>query len=302
VTVHGEAALIPSETKSDAAQALARYTKTYNKAVRSFDARTIAAAESGPLGATDQATLRAYRATRTGDNPNYKPISLTDPHFYIPRQRGWPKWFVAVATYNGSARERWLMVFQRSSSQEPWRASYMASVPKSAIPRFAVDSEGYAEPVAPNASDLVVSPGAISKAYVDYLQEDGRGSEVFAGGFATSQLRESRQRAAATADYRLQYADQPAPSDEFAPVALRMKNGGALVFFATHHVQRYVYRTGFTPDIPATTKALMTGTIKDSLTLGQIGRATVKVPPKSAANRKVSFLNLLINLVTAKGQ
>jgi hypothetical protein len=302
VTVHGEQALIPSGTTSDAAAALTRYARTYNKAARTFDAQTMGTVETGPLGTADQATLRAYRATRKGDNPGFKPVSLTDPHFYIPRQRGWPKWFVAVATYNHSDRTRWLLVFQRHTSREAWRASYMASVSKTAVPRFAVDGEGYAEPVAADASGLAVPPGSLSKAYSDYLEKGGKGSDVFADGFATSQLLADRQNAS-TADYRLQYADQPAPADEFPPVALRTQDGGALVFFATHHVERYVYRVGLTPDdIPAITQALTTGTVKESLTLGQIGRSTVIVPPKSAARRKVTFLNLFVNLVTAKGE
>jgi hypothetical protein len=302
VTVHGERALIPSGTKSDATRALARYTAAYNKAAKTFDAQAIATVESGPLGATDEATLRAYRATRTGDNPNYQPATLTDPKFYIPRQVGWPKWFVVVATYNDNTRNRWVMVFQRAGSQEAWRASYMASVPKSSVPRFATDGEGYAEPVAANASDLLVSPGALSKAYTDYLEKGDEGSDAFADGFATSDLRESRAQAAVTADYRVQYADQPAPADEFAPVALRTKDGGAFVFFATHHVERYVYRADLTPEVPPTTRALMTGTPKHTLTLGQVGRAAVTVPPKSKVGGKVQFLNLIINLVTAKGE
>lgn len=301
MTVHGERALIPSGTKSDATRAVTRYTAAYNKAAKTFDAQTIATVETGALGTTDQATLRAWRATRTGDNPSFKPISLTDPHFYIPRQRGWPKWFVAVATYNGSARWRWLLVFQRSSTQDAWRASYMAQLPKNQVPRFATDGEGYAEPVAANASDLLIAPGSLSKAYTDYLQKGDKGSDVFADGFATSGLRASRAQNARTADYRLLYADQPAPADEFAPVALRTKDGGALVFFATHQVEKYVYAAGLTPEVPVVTRALMTGTPEHTLTLGQIGRAAVEVPPKSKADGKVTFVNLVLNLVAAKG-
>lgn len=301
VTVHGERALIPSATRSDAAGALSRYTTIFDQAAKTFDAQAIATAETGPLGTTDQAGLRALRATRTGDNPDYAPVTLTDPRFYIPRQRGWPKWFVTVATYNGSPTIRWLLVFQRGGSQEAWRASYLASVQKWAVPRFATDGEGYAEPVAADASDLLVAPGALSGDYTRYLDKGTEGSDVFATGFATTQLRASRAKSATTAEYRLQYADEPAPAGEFPPVALRTSDGGALVFFATHHVQRYVYRTDLTITVPDTIKALMTGTARHTLTLGQIGRAAVTVPPRSAPGGKVTFLNLFINLVAAKG-
>jgi hypothetical protein len=306
VAVHGERALVPGLTKAEAAKVLDHFTEVDNKAGRALDAELVTTIETGPLGVADRAGLRALRATSPGGNPDFQDLQLTDPQFLIPRQRGWPKWFVADAAANrGGAR--WLLVFQRGGVREAWKASYVAAVPPSSVPRFATDAEGYAEPVSANASDLLVRPADLSAAYTGYLQKGGGrgsggqgGSAVFADGAATSGWLATRAKSARTADYVKQYADQPAAGGQFPPVALRTEDGGALVFFASHHQERTTYRAGLTPPVSATTRALMTGTAEHSVTLVQIGREAVTVPPKSAGG-KVTFLDLILNLVAAKG-
>lgn len=89
MTVHGERALIPSATRTEAAKALARFTEVNNEANKKLDAKLIATVESGPLGAVDGAGLRARNTATPGGNPDFKALGLRDPRFLIPRQVGW---------------------------------------------------------------------------------------------------------------------------------------------------------------------------------------------------------------------
>lgn len=307
MTVHGERALVPSVTKADAAKALAHFAEVNNEANKNLDARLIATVETGPLGAVDEAGLTARHATAPGGNPDFRELILSDADFLIPRQVGWPKWFVADAAVGvggaAPAANRWLLVFERAAASEGWRASYVAVFRAGSLPRFAHDADGRVEAVPEAGSGLLVEPGALSKAYAGYLGKgDAKDTSVFAPGSATSQQISERAKGARTADSATQYADQPATNDEFAPVALRTEDGGALVFFASHHTAKItMLRPGVAPPVNAYTKALMTGAAKKSVTLGRVARQAVVVPAKKDGGRIV-FRSRVIGLVAARGE
>ncbi|MFD3456527.1 hypothetical protein ACFWVC_30690 [Streptomyces sp. NPDC058691] len=294
-------------TKADAAKALAHFTEVNNKANKSLDARLIATVETGPLGAVDEAGLTARHAAQPGGNPDFKELSLSDADFLIPRQVGWPKWFVADAAVGvGDAApgaNRWLVVFQRDDASKAWRASYVSVFRTGSLPRFARDADGLVEAVPAAGSGLLVEPGALSKAYAGYLDKgDAKDTSVFAPGAATSQQIAERAKGARTAASATQYADQPATNGEFAPVALRTADGGALVFFASHHTAKItMLRPGVAPPVNAYTKALMTGTPKKSVTLGRVARQAVVVPAKKDGGQVV-FRSRIVGLVAARGE
>lgn len=308
MTVHGERALIPSVTKAEAAEALDRFTEVNNKANKDFDAKLIATVESGPLAAVDVAGLRARHAVEPGGNRDFKPLSLNDPRFLIPRQVGWPKWFVAdVAPRTGGSgpgANRWLMVFERGGAHEAWQVSYVAAVRASAVPEFTRDAQGYVEPVAAEDSGLAVDPAELGRAYTDYLAKgDAKDTSVFAPGASTSELVAGRAKSTRTAQSATQFADQPATEGAFAPLGLRTKGGGALVFFVTHHTAKItMLRAGVAPQIDAYTRALMTGTLETSVTLGRVARQAVLVPPEKDGDGRVVFLARTIGLVAARGE
>lgn len=308
MTVHGERALVPSVTKAEAAAALDRFTEVNNRANKNLDAKLIATVESGPLGAVDGAGLRARHAVEPGGNSGFKPLRFTDPTFLIPRQVGWPKWFVADAAPqvggSGSAGNRWLMVFERGGAREAWRVSYVASVGASAVPAFARDARGYVEPVTAQGSGLVVEPHELSGAYTGYLAKgDAKDASVFAPGSSTSELIAGRAKSARTAQSATQFADQPAAQGDFAPLGLRTEDGGALVFFATHHTAKItMLRAGVSPQVDVYTKALMTGAAKKSVTLGRVARQAVLVPAEKDGGGQVVFLARTVGLVAARGE
>lgn len=298
VTVHGERAYIPSVRPGEAAKVLAGFAAGNNAAVRAYDAGRITKGEAGPLGAIDEAGVRAKHAASPQGNPSYSPLRLSGAKYWIPRQRGWPKFFVAD-TANNRGPDRWLLVFRRQSADAPWKADFLAVYAAGQEPSFATDKDGYAQALPLAGTDLLIQPGQMSAAYTAYLQH-GTGTS-FAPGALTTQLRAVRARDARTANSVTQYLDQPAQGGDFDPVALRTKDGGAVVFFATRHQSRSTYRAGYRLTVDPDTRALMTGTPHTSVTLSRVAQEAATVPGGGGTGQVV-VLSRLVGLVAAKGE
>ncbi|BBA97034.1 hypothetical protein RVR_2593 [Actinacidiphila reveromycinica] len=312
VTVHGERALIPSIRPAEAAKVLADFAAQNNKATRSYDQQAIDAVEAGPLGAIDQAGVRAKHANNPDGNKGYSALEFSDARYFVPEQRGWPKFFVAEARTNRNGDARWLLAFRRSGPGRPWMADFLGVAASDALPDFALDKDGHAEAVPLAGTDLLVQPGQLSAQYASYLdggtgggKDDGKNGAaaagVFADGPATSGLKDSRAKSARTASTVTQYADQPDVSGDFAPVALRTTDGGAVVFFGSRHQSRATFRADHPLTLDADTKALTTGTPRTSITLSRVAQSMVEVPPRKAGT-KVVFVSYLTGLVSAKGE
>jgi hypothetical protein len=312
VTVHGEREIVPAATRAEAAKALNAYTRASDKANRALDPGPASRVETGALAAIDQAGLRARGKVTPEGNPDHTPLELTDARFTIPKQAGWPKFFLADADNNRDSN-RWLFVFLRDGADRPWRAAYLSVLSADEMPKFAEDKDGWAEAV-PNGPDsgLALAPGRLSRTYANYLDVSGKrsgqdkaGASRFAPGPATTGLRAQRTSQLRTPRYWTQYDDQPARAPQYTPVALRTEDGGALVFFATHHTQRRTMAQGFRigrigdPNI----KALMKGEPEKSLTLIKLSEAAVTVPAKKdGGDAKITFLHRLEGLTEARGE
>ncbi|SEO25258.1 hypothetical protein [Actinacidiphila rubida] len=304
MTVHGERALIPSVAPDEAAKVLAGFATVDNEATKAWDPQLLARIETGPLGAIDGAGVRAKHVNNPGGNPKFSPLTFSDTKYWIPRQVGWPKFFVAdTATNHAAAGSRWLMVFRRDAASEPWRAAYLAVAAEGTLPRLATDGDGHVVPVPADGGGLLLAPGTLGTAYTGYLQH-GTGADRFAKGAATSTLRANRGDQARTPNSVTQYADQPADDGDFAPVALRTQDGGALVFFGTRHQAKSTYRAGYNLSIDPDTRALMTGTPRTSVTLSHVGQQMVTVPKAGATGPggQVVFISRLVGLVGAAGE
>ncbi|WP_432040182.1 hypothetical protein [Streptomyces cucumeris] len=301
MTVHGERENIPSVDRAEAPEALKRFTDTYNKAYRELDPSLAGQVETGPLEAMTTADLKAQHANKPEGNPGFPALELTGARYRIPKQVGWPKFFVADT---GSNRDdnRWLFVFTRAGADEPWKAAYLSILSQDEVPDLATDKDGWARPVAvrDTARELAVRPDRLSAEYTDYLMT-GKGG-TFADGQATSSIRATRKKFLRTPKFWTEYIDTPAQGGRYAPVGLRTQDGGALVFFSSHHRQKQTMAKGFRPNPDAQIKALMTGEAKKSVTLTRISEAAVRVPAKDAADPKVVFLNRLEGVTAAKGE
>lgn len=300
MTVHGETAVIPAVGESEAQKALDKFTATHNKSSQNLDAKLNATVEAGALGAIDQAGLKSRRKVDGEKNKDHTPLKLTDPRFFIPEQAGWPKSFVADTASSASEGNRWLLVFQRDSAEAAWKATYLAVVPEGEVPDFAVDKEGYAQEVPEiSGSKLAVPPAKLSRTYTRYLKE---GEGDFAPGTHTSVLREQREKAAKQEGVRTEWADLPAKPPQFTPFGLRTKNGGALVFFASHHQTKQTVAKGYSPKVKDPyVKALMTGTPKQSITYVRMSSQAVTVPAAKDGG-DLAFVSRTTGLISARGE
>ncbi|MEU6095322.1 hypothetical protein [Streptomyces sp. NPDC047079] len=297
VVVHGEREVVPTATRAEAAHALKDFLTAYNKADKTYDRSQDADRVTGALAAIDGGKLEAGHRNNPNGNPGHVPLKLSDATFTIPKKAGWPRWFVADTHANkGSVDAHWLFVFTRSDPDKVWAVSYLTILGADDVPTFEKDKDGWAEPVTADDTALAVRPRGLSAAYTSYLRNGG---DAFAPGTHTSQWRDTRLKNARKPGLARQYLDEPLTSGTYAPVGLRTTDGGALVFFATRHYEKQTAAPGVNINVSdANIKALVTGEVKQSLTLEFVSNQAVLDP----ARGKVRFLSRVVGLTGAKGE
>ncbi|MEU3779001.1 hypothetical protein [Streptomyces sp900129855] len=296
VVVHGEREVLPAATKAEAAKAIEQFTTAYNKADKAYDSSLDAEYTTGALGIIDAARLKAGHVNSPDGNPQHTPLVLSDVKYTIVQKAGWPRWFIADAKGNKGGNARWLMVFTRGEMAEPWQATYLTLVEPGSVPAFQTDADGVAEAVPADTAGLALPPEDLSKDYAAYLQS-GKGS--FADGAYTNAMRDTRAKNAIKPGLVTQYIDQQLTEGDYAPLAVRTADGGALVFFTTHHYMKQTAAAGATvPTSNRNVQALTTGEVKQSLTMEFVASGVAVDPAKG----KVSVLSRLEGLTGAKGE
>ncbi|MEV0018917.1 hypothetical protein [Streptomyces tendae] len=296
VVVHGEREVLPSATRAEAAKALEQFTTAYNAADKAYDASLDADHTTGALAAIDSARLKAGAANHPDGNPAHEPLELTDAKFTIPKKAGWPRWFVADTKANKGGTARWLLVFTRGGLDDAWEAAYLTLVAPGKVPEFKTDQDGWAEAVPANATDVSVPPADLSKDYTTYLQDGGK---TFADGVHTSSWRALREKRSTRPGLVTQYIDEPLANGDYAPLALRTEDGGALVFFTSRHFEKQTAARG--ASVPTPNKdvlALTDGEIKQSLTMEFVSNEVALDP----ADGQVSVLGRIQGLTSGKGE
>ncbi|WP_327716747.1 hypothetical protein OG381_15855 [Streptomyces sp. NBC_00490] len=301
VVVHGEREVLPATTRAEAAEALREFTAAYNNADKTYDSSLDADHVTGPLADIDAARLKAGRANSPQGNTAHTPLKLADAKYTIPKKAGWPRWFVADTAANKGGSARWLFVFTRDGLDEPFQVAYLTLVAPDDVPQFKTDTDGWAEAVPANSTELSVAPQQLSQGYATYLQ-NGEG-RTFAAGAHTSGWRAQRTKDAKKPGRATQYIDESLTNGDYAPLALRTKDGGALVFFSTRHFMKQTAYAGTTlPDQNAAVDALTTGEVKQSLTMEFVSNEVALDPAKGADGGQVSVLGRIQGLTAAKGE
>ncbi|MFI8928143.1 hypothetical protein ACIG3E_10775 [Streptomyces sp. NPDC053474] len=296
VTVHGEREVIPTATKAEASRALKEFLRAYNKADRAYDPALDAARVTGPLGAINQAGLKARRAQHPDGNARHVPLRFTDVKYAVPKKAGWPRFFVVDALSNRKPHGyRWLIVFTRAGGDQLWEATYLNLVRPDRIPDLKRDEDGYVEPVAADRAGLALAPRRLGAAYTAFLKSGG---DAFAPGPHTTQWKAARDKNGKRLGLAVQYLDEPRNTGAFAPIGLRTRDGGALVFFSTHHYEKQTASKGLTVSVEPDVKALMKGEAKQSVTLERVSNQ-VSLTPR--AKGEVTILGRMQGLVGAKG-
>ncbi|KUL38782.1 hypothetical protein ADL22_17210 [Streptomyces sp. NRRL F-4489] len=300
MTVHGEREILPAVSKTSAAKALQHFTEGFNKSNRTLDPSVNPSYEGGALLAINQAEIKAAHGLRPDGNPGFAPLAFTDTHFTVPKQKGWPRFFVADGLSNRKGRDgrniRWYLVFSRDSLREKWRAVYLATFPQNKAPELKITG-GYAEAVpVDGSSGLTVDPGKLSEAYADYLNT-GKG-DAFAPGPETDKLRAWRAGQANQPGARILWQDQ---ASELPPVALRTADGGALVFFSTVYHQQKTVSKGLTITVPPELRGIVEGPAAKAsrMAFTTVSGQAVIVPAKSTGG-KITVLDRIEAKTSAK--
>jgi hypothetical protein len=233
-------------TTAQAGQVFASYAAVAGRAAASGDA---ALALSNVTGVQKTAITTQLKAAQSGAGALTR-YRYGTPVFYLPRQGGYPRWFVAsvprtLVGKDGSpggtgwlplaATGQVLMVFQQGSATSPWLLSSTSQLPAGVtVPPLATDSAGYVATVPLNSGAQLARPDTTAPLQAAVV-DDGPASpaaKVVAAGDLTTGL----YAAART-------AQTPPPGDvyqwelegtHYANLALRTADGGALVFYAMY--------------------------------------------------------------------
>jgi hypothetical protein len=236
----------PEVTTAQAARVFASYVAVSDRAASTGDATL---ALSSVTGVQKTAITTQLKAARSGAGALTR-YSYGTPAFYLPRQDGYPRWFVAsvrrtlvgrpgspggTAGVPLAAAGQVLMVFQQGSATSPWLLSSTSQVPPGeSVPALATDSAGYVTAVPLSSGAQLARPdtaGPLQAAVVDDGPASAAAKVVAAGDLTTGIY--AAARAAQTAPPGDVYQWE-LEGTHYANFALRTADGGALVFYAMY--------------------------------------------------------------------
>ncbi|MFE9104741.1 hypothetical protein [Actinomadura geliboluensis] len=274
----------PALTKAQAEQVLASFAEGLNRAGKRLSAKALHTVETDPQLSMDVAALKLRRAVR---KPPGK-LAFTSSAFYIPRLTGHPRWFAAdTTTGTGDRTLRHALLFTQDKPGSPWLLAADPYIAEPALPKVALDPEGFATPVDPATQDhLAVAPAKLPQAHAALLTDgpNASGAALLADGARTSETYKALkqgERALAGRGVTLSSRFTPAP---FKVYALRTKDRGAIVWYVLKQNEAYSAtkrgRLSVSGDLVGLAPAKSARTRMDTTVLVQY---LATVPPKGRA-------------------
>lgn len=232
-----------SDDRADAV--LQSYLATVRIANSRREAQTLREVETGAVLRTDEAAQTISRFQDPSVS-TLKSFTVVEPEVWIPRGSSYPRAFLATGAVQEQdaegtsvgepSRDHSVMVFQQDSPTGQWLQNFSVR----AMPDV---TESLPEPV-DDASALVSPPppqvGTVMSSWVEQLSGvDPRTSDTGRAIQGDAYLDASRASAAeffkqVSATHTVHETARPGPD---APVALRTKDGGMLLFFSTELVR-----------------------------------------------------------------
>ena len=236
----------PEVTTAQAGQVFASYVAVADRAASTGDASLALSNVTGVQKLTIATQLKAAQSG-TGALARYR---YGTPAFDLPRQHGYPRWFVASVTRSLVGRGgspggtaglslapagQVLMVFQQGSATGPWLLSSTSQLPAGAsVPPLATDGAGYVATVPLNSGAQLARPdstGALQAAVVDDGPASPATKVVAAGNLTTGIYAAARAAFTAPAGDLYQWELE---GTHYANFALRTADGGALVLYGMY--------------------------------------------------------------------
>jgi len=263
-------------TLSDARAAFTTYVATSNLAARTGDRKL---AESVLSGAAQDTTSAAFTiARKSGIRPPFTQYTYGAPAFYLPQPppAGDPQYFVVsvqrtpiagttpmtpssqdvAAGVQLPAAGRVLLLFERSAARGPWQLASASQLAQGqSLPALATDGHGYVILESfpkPTGSPLVIP--ALAPPLQASVVDDGPASpaaEVVASGPLTTGIYQESHASArgitAPAGDVYQWFLE---GSSYGRLAVKMANGGVLVFYTMYLNTTVETRSALNQDIP----------------------------------------------------
>jgi len=273
-------------TIAQARQVFASYVTVADRAAAAGDATLALSTVSGVQKTAIAAQLKAAKSG-AGAVTRYR---YGTPAFYLLRQEGYPRSFVAsvqrtlVAGNGTPGGAGWLplapagqvlMVFQQSGATSPWLLSSTSQLPAGvSVPRLATDSAGYVASVPLDSGAQLARPDTaapLQAAVVDEGPASPAAKVVAAGNLTTGLYAAARGAQTAPRGDVYQWELE---GSHYASFALRTADGGALVFYAMY--------LNSVVQVPA---VLTKGVVKAGPPITVPGYLDFLLPPRQAAPR-----------------
>ncbi|GAA3232257.1 hypothetical protein [Actinocorallia longicatena] len=185
------------------------------------------------------------KAARTGIPPMR--FSYGEPTLWVPRLGGYPQWFVANVTRNGTPS---LLALIKKSPGQRFRLSIAVTPVKGAkLPQIATDADGYATAMATRDESLLVGPSLVASLQAAVAEDGSKSfsapslqSGPFTTGLATQSAKEDKAAGKKDLIYGSAYT---APQLPVFP--LRTKDGGCMVLYPLAHDVALTRRTDVGP-------------------------------------------------------
>jgi hypothetical protein len=230
----------PAISKADAMNVVANYSQVNNKANAACSDSLLATIESGSSYTMDAGAYRFELGQSS--QAAYVPFQLTGVTYYIPLlpQGSYPRWFAVKGTYTTTADGKNLsnayLVFAQESVGASWKDIVEPDIlPGQTLPQIAVDSRGYAQSVAPDASGLNVAPdkiGLVTAEWLDQVASNKSDSVIKDESGNLTDLQDEVFWRSGQGGTPMDATDvHSAPAGQV--FALKTTSGGALVFYTT---------------------------------------------------------------------
>lgn len=299
VTVDGENARVAPLDRREAARVLADFDARNNEVYAKRDTALNAAIETGPVGAIDQGSLRVMEFSDPERKREIPSFTHDKPTYWIPRTVGWPKWFAVHNTPSYANARPMLLVFTKQGPDAAWQAAWGPVLrPGATFPEPYRDEDGYVEALPSDAPGLAILPRDTAGALTGYLTDGSSSAQLFAPGPHTSEARQLREQPVQNGFVR-QFVDTPAA--HFEPLAIRTREGGALVLFAvTHSMKLTVQPPNTLGDVEPTQQAFLAAKPTRSVTEHKLAAYAAVVPP--AGKGQVEVVATMAGVVGADGE
>jgi len=274
-------------TAKAAAAVVDNYEKVNNKANAALGKDLLGTVEAGQLYAMDKATYTLVPTFSEKDQKAYRsPFTYQDRQYVIPA-KGAATWFAVQAKSSDAGHNSSVMVFDKVDGAYKLVLTVWAEDGE-AIPKLAVDKNGLAEAVDPDAKVGKFAPSDVGAAYEDLLETGGaKAGKNLASTAPVKEAEKTYQDSSTngTADgiaTKKFFAKPPADPSVYA---LRTADGGVLALFPLAHTQEILVKEAYRSSrslVPSEEQSALGAVRGDLITDRFEGKGMAQLTPKAA--------------------